>query len=293
MKFLNNSQSQLANDSAVDIIEGVNRNAENGMVLHTSRNCLVSDADMSGILTTRDCFIDANIDRGCKVVASQANTYGEGFNSIGGGTYAMEWTSEHIKIWFFPRGTAPPSLDPSSSMYNGYLDANPDPDTFGTPLANFQGSCEIDAKFKNMNIVFDTTFCGDYAGAVYGSSGCPMDAGADPHQSCKAFVANNPFEFTEAYWLINSLRVYQRPENDYGYDVDVNDDANADDDFGVEDDDDGKGFLESIGDRVSDFFDWLRGNNGDDGTERIEGTGDGSGLIPIGGYGDEVEPLLN
>ena len=262
--FLDDTQGQLVDGIVTDIIEGVNRNAENGMVLHTSENCLVSDADMSGLLTTRDCYINANVDRGCKVVSSQANAYGERFNSVGGGIYAMEWTSEHFKIWFFPRGTAPPSLASASSSYDSNPDSNPDPDTFGTPLANFQGPCDIDAKFKDMSIVFDTTFCGDYAGSVYGASGCPMDAnigtGSDSQQSCRAFVANNPTLFSEAYWLINSLRVYQRTNDG---------------------DDDGKGFLESIGDRISDFWDWLRGREDGDDDDSDDGFGDGSGLVPI------------
>ncbi len=64
----------------------------------------------------------------------------------------MEWTSDAINIWFFGRG----------GNLNNVLSSNPDPSTWGSALASFQGgsSCKIDDHFKNNNIVFDTTFCG-------------------------------------------------------------------------------------------------------------------------------------
>jgi hypothetical protein len=53
--------------------------------------------------------------------------------------------------------------------------------------------------------VFDTTFCGDWAGNVW--SGDPVCGSQAP--SCQSFVQNNPSAFTDAYWLVNSLKVYQ------------------------------------------------------------------------------------
>lgn len=53
--------------------------------------------------------------------------------------------------------------------------------------------------------VFDTTFCGDWAGNVWsGDAVCRSQA-----PSCQSFVQNNPSAFTEAYWLVNSLKFYQ------------------------------------------------------------------------------------
>ncbi len=67
----------------------------------------------------------------------------------------MQWTSDAIKIFFFPRtGTIPADIEAG----------NPDPSTWGTPTASFSGgNCDIDANFMNHNIVFDTTFCGQWA----------------------------------------------------------------------------------------------------------------------------------
>jgi len=58
----------------------------------------------------------------------------------------------------------------------------------------------------NHNIVFDTTFCGDWAGSVW-SSDATCSALAS---TCQDYVANNPGDFVDAYWLINSLKVYQQ-----------------------------------------------------------------------------------
>ena len=111
----------------------------------------------------------------------------------------MEWTSSAIQIWHFRRDKTP------ASITNG----NPDPSTFGTPTAVLAGSCAIDSHFFNHAIVFDTTFCGSWAGNTFQNQGCPMTAGQQSWPSCVTYVAQNPSVFTSAYWHINSIKVYQ------------------------------------------------------------------------------------
>lgn len=62
------------------------------------------------------------------------------------------------------------------------------------------------AHFANMNLVFDTTFCGDWAGqaSVWSSSGCSALA-----STCTDYVSNSPGAFAPAYWLLNTVKVYQ------------------------------------------------------------------------------------
>jgi len=183
----------------IDIIEGVNTNNKNLMSLHTSNNCTTAGANETGVLITSNCFID-KANTGCGVQSATTSSYGSGFNSAGGGVYAMEWTSTAIRIWFFRRTAVPASIIAN--------DPNPAKD-FGRPTANFQGSCEIDDHFAKHNIILDNTFCGDYAGNSYGSTTCPMVANETGYQSCQEYVAKNPSAFTEAYWSINYLKVYQ------------------------------------------------------------------------------------
>jgi hypothetical protein len=107
-----------------------------------------------GTTQTSNCDGNTNQNTGCGVLSSSTQTYGKGFNAIGGGVYAMEWTSSAIKLWFFPRNAIP------TNIKNG----NPSTASWGLPQANYQG-CNIDAHFKSHNIVFDTTFCGDVSAA--------------------------------------------------------------------------------------------------------------------------------
>lgn len=57
--------------------------------------------------------------------------------------------------------------------------------------------------FTDQQIVFDTTFCGDWAGNTWSSSSCSAKA-----DTCDAYVQNNPQAFEDAYWSINALKVY-------------------------------------------------------------------------------------
>lgn len=107
----------------------------------------------------------------------------------------MQWASDGIFVWFFPSGSIPEDI----------TSGNPDPTGWATPMASFSGTgCDFDTAFANHNLIFDTTFCGSWAGQVWGDSSCSSMA-----STCNDYVANNPAAFMEAYWLINSVKVYQ------------------------------------------------------------------------------------
>lgn len=186
------------NDGEIDIIEGVNLQKANKIVLHTSGSCDVSGSnDMTGTLSSSECG-EASGTVGCVVKGTNGSS-GDPFNESGGGVYAMEWTDTFIKIWFFPRSQIPASL----------ASGNPDTSSFGTPMAHLQGSCDFAERFKAQKLIIDTTFCGDWAGNVFAESTCPMSDPSSPMQSCVNYVAQNPAAFKEAYWEINSIKIYQ------------------------------------------------------------------------------------
>ena len=169
------------------------------MTLHTGSGCTINDTgNFSGKLTTPNCDVNAPgqyLNAGCQIASHDTATYGTGFNANGGGVYATEWTSDAISIWFFARHSIPDDLSGD----------DPDPSGWGKPTAKFEGGCDIDQHFENHNIIFDVTFCGDWAGNVWGQDSiCSAKA-----SSCQAFVKNNPEEFKDAFWQINSLKVYQ------------------------------------------------------------------------------------
>lgn len=107
--------------------------------------------------------------------------------------YATLWNSNGISIWWFRRSAIPSDITSGS----------PNPSGWPTPDANFPfGSSCPSSNFANHQIVVDLTFCGDWAGNVYSSSGCPGS-------SCQSYVQNTPSAFSDAYWSINSFKVYQ------------------------------------------------------------------------------------
>ncbi|PQE19384.1 hypothetical protein CJF30_00009820 [Rutstroemia sp. NJR-2017a BBW] len=183
------------NSGEIDIIEGVNADTTDTITLHTAAGCNVSSSALkTGTMVTTDCNQD-DAGTGCSTSTPNTNNYGKGFNNIGGGVYAMQWASSRISVWFWPRASIPADITANDI----------DVASWGTPLANFSGSgCDFDTFFANQSIIFDTTFCGSWAGNVWSSGSCASLA-----STCDAYVAANPSAFTNAYWLINSIQVWQ------------------------------------------------------------------------------------
>lgn len=75
-----------------------------------------------------------------------STTYGDGFNAVGGGVYAMEWASDLIKIWHFERASVPADI----------TSGNPDPAAWGLPMGVFGGdTCDVDTYFNQMRLVIN------------------------------------------------------------------------------------------------------------------------------------------
>jgi len=176
----------------IDVVEGVNDETLNQMTLHASPTCTVPGKynEFANVLGT-NCDVYATGNAGCARKDVDSTTYGNGFNNIGGGVYAMQWEDSGVYIWFFPRNRIPADINSNT----------PNPAGWGNPRARFafnQG-CDGNAHFKNHEIIFDNTFCGDWAGAVY--------SGGDT--ACRNFVRDNPGAFANAYWAVNSVKLYQ------------------------------------------------------------------------------------
>ncbi|KAI8972244.1 concanavalin A-like lectin/glucanase domain-containing protein [Trametes punicea] len=173
----------------IDIIEGVNQNKENLASLHTTPNCtMLPPRAMTGTATSTNCDASVNFNQGCGVSFVKPASYGSEFNSAGGGFFVMVRTkTEGVRIWFWTR------YDPAS-IY-------PTP-SWGEPEADFPlgVNCDYASHFNAHSFVFDLTFCGDWAGSDYPNSGCPG--------TCNDYVLNNPQAFANAYWEVNSLRIY-------------------------------------------------------------------------------------
>jgi hypothetical protein len=163
-------------------------------------------------MTTDNCDVAASDQAknvGCSIKSSPSTTgtgagqrqptYGADFNAAGGGVYALEWTDEYIQAWFLPR---------DSTQFESAVSKNPDPSQWGTPLAKFQGSCNIKEHFTRMKVIFNLSFCGEWAGAeAEWNKSCKAKTGFD---KCADYVRDNPEAFRSAYWEIKGLKWFEQ-----------------------------------------------------------------------------------
>ncbi|KIJ53313.1 glycoside hydrolase family 16 protein [Sphaerobolus stellatus SS14] len=177
----------------IDIYEGVGNSVQNTVSYHTSSGCSYeTSADQTGILSaiSTNCNALQNNDEACGNIDPSTTSFGSGANSVGGGVYAVEWTSSFIKTWHFNRNSVPSDITSGA----------PNPGSWGTPVTDLtNANCNIDSHFGPQNIVFNIELCGTWEGAVY-------PGGA---QACLQYVQQNPASFKTAYFEIASLKYYQ------------------------------------------------------------------------------------
>lgn len=153
---------QWPTNGEIDILEGVNGQLTNAMTLHTADSIQIAakqGKSFAGSIVAPNCAVDAlgqAENQGCGIEDPSELTYGTGFNQAGGGVFAVEWTSQQISMWFFPRGKFP------DDIVNSQPSPNP---SWGPPRSAFAGDFSMDDHFKEQNIVFDTTFCGSVRAA--------------------------------------------------------------------------------------------------------------------------------
>ncbi|KAK0209324.1 glycoside hydrolase family 16 protein [Desarmillaria ectypa] len=188
----------------IDIIEGVNLNTNNLASLHTTPNCTMPEERLqSGQTQSTNCDTNINYNQGCGSSFTQRGSYGSSLNSIGGGWYAMRRTKETgIQVWFWPRNSWRVPIEVRYPFIFKHIGFGTE--GWGEPDATFPvKDCDYSTHFDSHKIVINLTFCGDWAGNVFASSGCG-------NSTCVNFVDNNPDKFKEAYWEINSLYVFKR-----------------------------------------------------------------------------------
>jgi len=195
----------------IDIVEGVNNYTNNQATIHTNPGCSIASSnatvlDITGsVVGGTDCSAADSGNQGCGMRSPQNNSFGSGFNANGGGVYAMQWDNSGIAVYFFPRGSVPSDISAGS----------PDPSGWSTPMARWPAdSCNPSNFFKQHSVIFDTTLCGDWAGTAWSSSGLPGQqqscAQITGFSTCEAFVQASGASFSEAYWEVSSVKIYQQ-----------------------------------------------------------------------------------
>ncbi|KAK8035124.1 hypothetical protein PG993_010119 [Apiospora rasikravindrae] len=193
----------------IDILEGAMFQDGNAVTLWTSEQCRFTNIGSKE--ERNNCNIDADpasrsqadkldplFRRGCGSMGP-SNTYGTPFNDVGGGVYAMYLQDKRIRVWFFPRAQVPADVRSDS----------PNPDGWGAPISDFQtqnGGCDVAKTFHTQSIIINTDFCGSGVDQEWWENNAECVRVAP---TCKEYVAKNPAAFTEAYWLINSIKLFQ------------------------------------------------------------------------------------
>lgn len=180
----------------IDVMEATNTaNTGNQMTLHTTNGCSMSvkRKEIGSSLTT-NCYNGTDENSGCGVKGSQA-TFGEDFNSAGGGIYATELRDAGIRTWFFPRSSIPSDITAGT----------PDPSIWSEALADFPGTdCDVSSHFRNQSIIANIDICGEWAGT---SESFNTQGGCSG--SCVDYVTNQPGSvYNNAYWEFGSFKVY-------------------------------------------------------------------------------------
>jgi hypothetical protein len=140
--------------------------------------------------------------------------------------YALKWDASGISVYFFPRNAIPADV----------VAGTPTPQTWGLPMGNFpSASCNPYEFFKDNSVIFDTTFCGDWAGSSFhlfprssvskdqivtllpDPSASPGNIWNDPsgyagqsqscaastgYATCEEYVRNRGSAFTDAFWEV-------------------------------------------------------------------------------------------
>ncbi|KAI5479919.1 hypothetical protein MNV49_002209 [Pseudohyphozyma bogoriensis] len=131
---------------------------------------------------------------GCSVIDPSTASYGAGLAAAGGSVWATQWDSTGISIWRWTKGSVPADVTSGS----------PSPSGWGTPVANWPAStCDPASHFQDLQLVFDITLCGDWAGTSYASSSCAKTK----FPTCASAVTD-PTNFENAYFVVNSVSVY-------------------------------------------------------------------------------------
>lgn len=183
----------------IDIIEGINSvddaSSYNSSTLHTSANCPQGDdvncnaSDQTW--TTCGCSSDGKCPtKGCLQKFTSNSSFGFGFNkkTPTGGIFACELSRAGVvKIWYYDNVADFPT---DNVITISKLPA---------PTVQFQ-ACASKA-FRNMRLIINTTLCGQWAGKEYDKT--------NGDGSCKGAVLDTTYTMSEAYWMINWLKVYQ------------------------------------------------------------------------------------
>ena len=183
------------NGGEIDIIEEVNDYNYNHATLHTSADCDYAKVprNYTGYTESTNCTVS-----GCGIQNRHDDSFGPNFNKDKGGLYLTQWTTDGIYMWFWS----------GKDKWPQDIFTKPNTCDYGIPYAAwpFGEWCSFN-HFINHTIIFDIGLCGDWAGGSNWDGHCKTDTG---YSSCDDYVRDNPHKFSDAYFQVEQLLVFQR-----------------------------------------------------------------------------------
>jgi hypothetical protein len=214
--WLTSKTKKWACGGEIDIIEGVNSigpsSSRNSSTLHTNDGSGVCRQDRVKDIRNINCSNPGNAKinyscgcganeacpyGGCGVQLNSQSSFGQGFNTNGGGIYATELTSDgFITIWFFQKDTEPQDL----------INDTPDPSSWPNS-DNVIKFNQCKGNFKNLEIVLNTDLCGTWAGTNFINE----ITNAKGIQECQKYIDTQ--DLSKAYWSIDYIKVFKKSGN--------------------------------------------------------------------------------
>ena len=145
-----------------------------------------------------NCYVNAPgqfNNAGCGITDDSPKSLGAPFNAQRGGVVATVWDNSSVRAFRWTRGLMPVDVSERTTPFI---------ESWGTPYARFDFThCDAN-HFHDHQIIFDLTFCGDWAGGVFGSQCADVSHGL----SCEAFVSKGA-NMREAYWTVNYIDAWE------------------------------------------------------------------------------------
>lgn len=105
-----------------------------------------------------------------------------------------------VSIWRWQRSQIPGDVQ----------SGNPRPYTWGTPVAEWDGAtCDTRTFIQKQMLTFDITTCGDWAGIDGVFQRGDLSGSCYPQYANCAAAVQDPAAFSEAYFEVNYIRVFQ------------------------------------------------------------------------------------
>lgn len=197
----------------IDIIEGMDNRDHNLPAVHTWVQHTEDCAIPQNLFGASNHSVDAQGNPSdyelCWIqnTPTQAQSFGPGLNANGGGTFALQWDSNGISYWFWPRGSAPAALNQDSAV-EGYLPEDPStvlgPPQWKLPLVDDHGKeyCPGEGldRWSFQKFIINTELCGNYVGN---------------YDECQQRILSDPKSVENAYWDISWIKIYSPKAGGY------------------------------------------------------------------------------